>query len=78
MTPYQPQRGVWSRELELPFLYLGRGGTHSDGAATFETEHPDSGQLNVRPTTRGQAADTLEFAEVDAQRRGQGEPLGVL
>ena len=78
MTTHEPQHGVRRQELELPFLYLGRGGTLWRSAGTFEIEHPDSGQLYVRPTTRGQAVDPLIFAGVGAQRRRRGEPRGVL
>ena len=59
----RPQRGVWRQELELPFLYLGRGGTQWRIAGTLEIEHPDSGQLDVRPTRRGQAVDALNLSQ---------------
>jgi hypothetical protein len=78
LTTREPQRGVQRQELELPFLCLGRGGTHSGAAATtFEIEHPDSGLLNVRPTKRDQAVDPLVFAGGGAQRRRRGERLVV-
>ena len=78
MIPHEPQRGVRRQELELPFLHLGRGGTQWRSAGTLEIEHPDSGQLYVRPTTHGHAADPLIFAGGGAQRRRRGERLGVL
>ena len=71
----EPQRGVRRQELELPFLSLVAGGPQSAGAATAEIEHSHSGQLNVRPTTRGQAVDRSIFAGVAVQRPRRGERL---
>jgi hypothetical protein len=67
MTPYEPQRGVLFQALP-PVHRLARPHVaHGQPiTATFEIEHPDSGELNVRPTTRGLAVDPLEFAGVGA------------
>ena len=77
MTAYGLRCSVWLQAIPIQKLARPHVAHGQSIAATFEIEHPDSGQLSVLSTTPGHAVDPSIFEGAAVQRLCRGERLAA-